>query len=96
MNIEKPAGSVGASEPRAFSSPCATGGRLTQLEMIAQAFDRGEKLTVLTALQRYGIYALSQRCGELYKQGYPLRTESVKTPTGKWIAEYSKGGIAHG
>ena len=98
MNIEKPAGSVGAgSEPPALLSPSgATGRPLTQLEMIAQAFDRGEKLTVLTALHRYGIYALSQRCGELYKQGYPLHTESVKTPTGKWIAEYSKGGIAHG
>ena len=98
MNTEKPAGSVGAvTEPSASIPPSgATGRPLTQVEMIAQAFDRGEKLTVLTALQRYGIYALSQRCGELYKQGYPLHTESVKTPTGKWIAEYSKGGIAHG
>ena len=69
---------------------------MTQVEIIAEALDRGEKLTVLTALQKYGIYALSQRCGELYKQGYPLSTRSVKTTTGKWIAEYSRGGIAHG
>ena len=66
---------------------------MTQVEIIAQALDRGERLTVLIALQKYGIYALSQRCGELYKQGYPLLTRSVKTPTGKWIAEYSKGEI---
>lgn len=67
-----------------------------QLETLADAFDRGEALTVLTALQRYGIYALSQRAGELVRMGYPLTIRSVKTPTGKWISEYSKGGIAHG
>ncbi len=69
---------------------------MSQVETLMEAFDRGEKLTVLTALQKYNIYALSQRCGEIYKLGYPLHTESVKTPTGKWIAQYSKGGIAHG
>ncbi len=70
---------------------------MNQCELLMDAFDKGEVLTVLTALQRYGIYALSQRAGELIsKHGYPVTIRSVKTPTGKWISEYSRGGIAHG
>ena len=67
-----------------------------QCEALADAFDRGEVLTVLTALQRYGVYALSQRCGELVRAGYPVTIRSIKTPSGKWVGEYSRGGIAHG
>ena len=67
-----------------------------QCEQLADAFERGEVLTVLTALQRYGVYALSQRCGELVRNGYPISVRSVKTETGKWISEYSLGRIAHG
>ena len=68
---------------------------MTQVEMLAAAFDRGEVLTVATALARYGIYALSQRCGELAKW-YPVESHTVKTPSGKHISEYYRGGIAHG
>jgi len=67
-----------------------------QCEALAAAFDRGETLTVLTALERYGVYALSQRAGELVRNGYPVAIRSIKTPSGKWIGEYSKGGIAYG
>mgnify|MGYP003394677840 CR=1 FL=1 len=68
---------------------------MTQLETLADAFDRGEALTVATALGKYGIYALSQRCGELAKW-YPVESRSVKLPSGKNVSEYFKGGIAHG
>jgi hypothetical protein len=72
------------------------GAGVTQLEQLAEAFDRGESLTVATALGKYGIYALSQRCGDLFKIGYPVESRTIETPTGKHISEYFRGGIAHG
>ena len=68
---------------------------MTQVEIIAEALDRGERLTVLIALQKYGIYALSQRCGELSKW-YPVESRTVNLPSGKHVSEYFRGGIAHG
>jgi hypothetical protein len=51
------------------------------------AFARGEKLTVGEALNRYNIYALSQRCGELKELGWPISSERVPGKTYKryWI-----------
>ena len=70
---------------------------MTQLEILADAFDRGEHLTVATALDKYGIYALSQRCGELARKvGYPVSSRTIATPTGKHVSEYFRGGIAYG
>ena len=69
---------------------------MTQLEILADAFDRGEHLTVATALQKYGVYALSQRCGDLWKIGYPVDSQTITTPTGKRVSEYFKGAIAYG
>ncbi len=66
---------------------------MTQLEILADAFDRGETLTVATALDKYGIYALSQRCGELGKW-YPVESKFVSLPSGKTVKEYYRGGIA--
>lgn len=60
----------------------------TQHYTLLMAMQRGERLTVLTALQQYQVYALSQRVGELKRDGWPIRTQMVKTPTGKTIAEY--------
>ena len=64
---------------------------MTQLEVLRAAFDRGERLTVATALDRYGIYALSQRCGELRRSGYPVTARMIRVPTGKRVAEYAMG-----
>lgn len=73
------------------------GESMSQLEILANAFDRGEHLTVASALSLYGIYALSQRCGELSREwGYPVESKTIKTPTGKHVSEYFRGGIAHG
>ena len=70
---------------------------MTQLEQLAEAFDRGERLTVAVALDKYGIYALSQRCGELWRKwNYPVDSRMIETPTGKHIKEYYRGRIAHG
>lgn len=67
---------------------------MTQTEQLAQAFDNGARLTVLTALRDYGIYALSQRAGELFRAGYPVESRTVVLPNRKRISEYFKGGIA--
>ena len=49
-----------------------------------------EKLTVLTALDKYRCYALSQRCGELErKYGWPIKKEWLKLPSGKTVRVYS-------
>lgn len=69
---------------------------MSQLLILQSAFDRGESLTVAEALSRYGIYALSQRAGDLRREGYPVISETEVTPTGKRIARYSKLKIAYG
>lgn len=49
----------------------------------------GESITPLESVQRLGILALSQRCGELrrvYK--WPIVADLERTPTGKHVARY--------
>jgi hypothetical protein len=54
-------------------------------------FNEGESLTVLTAITKFGIYALSQRCGELErKHKYWLDRKWVKLPSKKVVVSYSK------
>lgn len=64
---------------------------MTQLQLLKRAFDRGERLTVLSAVTRYGIYALSQRCGQLINDGYPVAKRWHSTTSDKRIRLYSKG-----
>lgn len=63
---------------------------MTQLETLRQHFDNGGTLTVAQALTDFGIYALSQRCGDLRDAGYPVAARMIETPNGKRIAEYFK------
>lgn len=72
------------------------GSVMNQIDMLKAAFDRGETLSVAEALTRYGIYALSQRCGELSKSGYPVTTDWETTLSGKHIVRYSKLRVAYG
>lgn len=65
---------------------------MSQKEMIKRHFDSGRSLTVLTAIEKYGIYALSQRCGDLRKEGYPVEGTLIKLPSGKHVMSYKKGG----
>jgi hypothetical protein len=70
---------------------------MSQLQVLADALDRGERLTVAVALERYGVYALSQRMGELSRKwGYPVDSRTIETPTGKHVSEYFRGGVACG
>ena len=70
---------------------------MTQLQKLMDAFDRGERLTVASALEKYRIYALSQRCGELERKcGYPVDSVTITTAGGAHVSEYFRGGIAYG
>lgn len=64
---------------------------MTQHQTLLAAFKRGETLTVAESLSRYGIYALSQRCGELVDDGHPIKSQTIKTPTGKRVSQYYWG-----
>jgi hypothetical protein len=48
---------------------------------------KGHSLTPLTALTKFGCLSLSQRCGELRKQGWPVISE-METRNGKKFARY--------
>lgn len=57
---------------------------MTQHDTLRAAFLRGERLTVAEALTRYGVYALSQRCGEMPD----VRSEWYTPPSGKRVKRY--------
>ena len=61
----------------------------TQLWIILGALQRGERLTVLKALEWYQCYALSQRIGQLKALGWPIKRTMIRVPSGKAVAEYS-------
>ena len=65
--------------------------RQTQLNLLRAHFDRGGSLTVLEALEApFRCYALSQRCGNLAKAGYPVDSKWVTLPNKKRIKRYFK------
>ena len=60
----------------------------SQCKTLLEAYQRGEKLTVAEALSRYGIYALSQRNGDLRRLGHPILGQMVEVSSGKHIKQY--------
>lgn len=71
-----------------FNSP--KDNRESQAEMILAHLRAGNTLTVLEALESpFRCYALSQRCGDLRRAGFPIKSEMVKLPSGKRVARYS-------
>ena len=61
---------------------------MTQKEMLLDHFINGGTLTVLESIEKFGVYALSQRCGELRRAGHPIDSDLVATPTGKHVSMY--------
>ena len=61
---------------------------MSQREVLLDALQRGELLTTLDALQRYGVMALSQRMTELQRAGYPVKSEMIELDNGKHVAQY--------
>lgn len=59
----------------------------SQCEVILQYLKNGGRLTVAEALTRFGIFALSQRCTDLRREGHPVKSDWVKR-NGKRFAEY--------
>lgn len=61
---------------------------ITQEERILQALQRGEKLTALDMLHRFGSYQAAARIFYLRQKGHPIQSKFIKTPTGKSIVQY--------
>lgn len=68
--------------------PCRMPAEGTQHHKLLMAFQRGEALTVGEALRHYAVYALSQRCGELRKMGWPIISETIETAGGARVSRY--------
>jgi hypothetical protein len=62
---------------------------MVQNDMILVALKNGEKITPLSALEKFGCLRLSARIWDLRHEGYPIVTKNITTPQGKSIAEYS-------
>lgn len=65
---------------------------MSQHQILLKHFEAGHSLTVLEALQRFRVYALSQRVGEINKtlasKGIKIASEKYRTLDGKRIARY--------
>ncbi len=59
-----------------------------QKELLLDYLLQGHRPTVNEALQELGIYALSQRVGDLIRAGIPVQSQFITTPTGKRIKQY--------
>mgnify|MGYP001585009100 CR=1 FL=1 len=69
---------------------------MSQSERIFEYLSNGGTLTVAEALNKFGCYALSQRCTEMMRSGVPIERDMVRLENGKRIARYKMGGLAHG
>lgn len=45
-------------------------------------------LTVLTAIEYIGCYALSQRVGEIRREGFPIKSKWLELDNGKRVKQY--------
>lgn len=70
-------------EPR-----CKEPVRGTQHYEILMYLQDGGRLTVGKALLELSVYALSQRIGELKKQGWPIQSRTIETSGGARVSEY--------
>jgi hypothetical protein len=67
---------------------CKVPPRGTQGHELLMALKAGKRLTVARALVEHGVYALSQRMGELRRMGWPITVRMVKVGRAT-VAEYS-------
>lgn len=59
-----------------------------QAQRILEDLQRGDSITPLEALSRYGCMRLGARIFELRQLGYPIVSRLVKTSAGKHVSEY--------
>ena len=55
----------------------------------------GGSLTPLQALDQFGCLALSQRMGELRREGWPIVSEPIRLSNGKRVAQYRLTEVDH-
>lgn len=68
---------------------CRVPERGSQCYELLLAMQSGARLTVKTALEEFGVYALSQRMGELRrKYGWPVRSRTVQVGPRAHVSEY--------
>lgn len=72
----------------AFAPPVKVPSKGTMAWDLLMALKNGERLTPLTALERYRCFSLSQRMGELRRSGWPIVSEMVSVHSGKRVACY--------
>ena len=65
----------------------------TQTYRILLYLQRGGKLTVAKAFSELGVFALSQRCTDLRKMGWPIRSRALKVGPKTYVAEYTLGEV---
>jgi len=66
--------------------------RGTQLYELLMAMKQGSRLTVAKALTRHGVYALSQRMGDLRDDyGWPIKSRFVGKFKEYWLETSSEG-----
>ena len=74
--------------PRQLYLPTYPAAEQKQLWTLLTSLQHGERLTCLEAAERHGIWALSQRVGQLKKLNWPVQSEWHKTATGAKIKRY--------
>lgn len=68
---------------------CRVPERGTQAYELLMAMQAGVRLTVKLALERHGVYALSQRIGELKREyGWPIQSRTISVGPRTRVAEY--------
>lgn len=73
-------------------APCRVPERGTQCYELLMAMQCGVRLTVAKALNEYGVYALSQRVGELRRvYGWPIESRFVGRVKEYWFETSSQG-----
>ena len=66
----------------------AKGELMSQSKEILNALQKGERITPLDALRRFGCFRLSGRIKDLKDRGYDIKTAMVTDGYGKRFAEY--------
>jgi hypothetical protein len=62
---------------------------MTQASEILSYLRRGNTITPMTALRRFNCFRLGARIFGLRQEGHKIKTEIVRTSTGKNFARYS-------
>ena len=65
---------------------------MSQTTEILDWLNTGKPITALEALDNFGCFRLAARIADIRGKGIEVKTDTVKTRTGKSIAQYSLGG----